>query len=124
MGSILTALAPELGRNKAPRPVRTFKFYTLIFWCPSRLGDCVTPALVLWLSDFVLNSAVPGGKSPLTLAVSSAAAAAATAAAAAGAGDFPIWLQLAGLADRGSVPLRVQHCNKVPEWLLHKISIS
>ncbi len=45
----------------------------------------------LSLSVFVHNSAVPGSRCPLTLAVSTAAAAAAA---------FPTWLQLAGLTDR------------------------
>ncbi|TNN80005.1 hypothetical protein EYF80_009823 [Liparis tanakae] len=61
----------------------------------TRAGSVAVPLRYepLSRSVFVLNSAVPGSRCPLTLAVSTAAAAAAAA------GAFPTWLQLSGLAD-------------------------
>lgn len=82
----------------------------------SRLDGCLCAPGPSPPSVFVHNSAVPGSRCPLTLAVSTAAA---SAAAAGGAWSFTTWLQLAGLIDRRRGALRVHACIKGPQIFLH-----
>lgn len=81
----------------------------------NRLDGCLCAPGPSPLSVFVHNSAVPGSRCPLTLAVSTAAA---SAAAAGGAWSFTTWLQLAGLIDRRRGALRVHACIKGPPFCI------
>lgn len=89
--------APTL-RNPAPFLASMFEIHTCISAAPGAGLEAVCHRCEsLSLSVFVHNSAVPGCRRPLTLAVSAPAA----AAAAAGVWASPTWLQLAALTDRG-----------------------